>query len=64
MPTRSCHYNLGRQCRLFSANDASAVQKVQGATLSGGYMNEATLYHEDLLYMAIARKVRKSKWND
>lgn len=50
-------YIFGRACRLFGASDARAVEKVQGSTLSGGYMNEATLYPEDLFNMAISRSL-------
>lgn len=55
---------LGRACRLFGASDARAVDKVQGSTLSGGYMNELTLYPEELFNMAISRSltVEGAKW--
>jgi PBSX family phage terminase large subunit len=57
-------YIFGRACRLFGAHNIGAVEKVQGATLSGGYMNEATLYDEDLFNMAISRSlsVPNAKW--
>jgi PBSX family phage terminase large subunit len=55
---------MGRNCRIFTANDARAVEKVQGSTLAGGYMNEATLYPEELFNMAISRSltISNAKW--
>jgi PBSX family phage terminase large subunit len=55
---------MGRSCRIFTANDARAVEKVQGSTLAGGYMNESTLYPEELFNMAISRSltIENAKW--
>ncbi len=55
---------FGRTCRLFGASNIGAVEKVQGATLAGGYMNEVTLYPEDLVNMGVSRSlsIRGAQW--
>jgi hypothetical protein len=53
-----------RRCFLIGANNIAALDRVQGLTLAGGYMNEVTLYPGEVFDMAISRTatIRGSQW--
>lgn len=46
---------LGRECRLFGANDAQAYTKIQGMTLAGAYVDEAAVIAESFWNMLRSR---------
>lgn len=46
---------LGREVRLFGANDASAYTKIQGMTLAGAYVDEAAVIAESFFNMLRSR---------
>lgn len=48
-------YIFGRRCWVVGANDVRAEEKVRGMTLAGAYMNEVTLYPQEVFDQAIAR---------
>lgn len=48
---------FGRRCWVVGVNDVRAEEKVRGMTLAGGYMNEVTLYPQEVFDQAIARSI-------
>lgn len=53
-------YVWGRRCHIVGANNVLAEEKVRGLTLSGGYMNEVTLYPQEVFEQALARTMTVS----
>lgn len=48
-------YVFGRRCWVIGANDVRAEEKVRGMTLAGSYLNEVTLYPENIWQTIIDR---------
>jgi PBSX family phage terminase large subunit len=48
---------FGRRCWIIGVNDVRAEEKVRGMTLAGGYMNELTLYPQEVFDQTIARSL-------